>query len=321
MQLHPWNRGFEWRDRSGPFRRLPPAAIAAFDAKGYVVAPDLVAPDLVREATAEIDRIEAKVDSALQKMENGRMMIAETGAITFATHLVARSPVLAKLSRHPALVDLCADLIGPDVNLYWDQAVYKKPEKPRRFPWHQDNGYAFVEPQQYLTIWLALTDATRRERLPAGRARAPPERHAPPHVRRAARLRVLLRSAGRRARARARGRRRRLLVPHAAPHRTEHDGGGAQGVHPPVRAGRRGDPARRRRGGPAQQARRGRRARAPVPGPARRPRGLEEPARDQVLLARFALELLAEVGMRDPDQRLRALGDATCPSGSPSRTR
>jgi phytanoyl-CoA hydroxylase len=38
--------------------------------------------------------------------------------------------------------------------------VYKKPEKPRRFPWHQDNGYTYVEPQQYLTCWLALTDAT-----------------------------------------------------------------------------------------------------------------------------------------------------------------
>jgi ectoine hydroxylase-related dioxygenase (phytanoyl-CoA dioxygenase family) len=38
--------------------------------------------------------------------------------------------------------------------------VYKKPEKPRRVPWHQDNGYTYIEPQQYLTIWLALTDAT-----------------------------------------------------------------------------------------------------------------------------------------------------------------
>ena len=55
---------------------------------------------------------------------------------------------------------MCADLIGPDVRLYWDQAVYKKTEKPRRFPWHQDNGYTFVEPQAYLTVWLALTDAT-----------------------------------------------------------------------------------------------------------------------------------------------------------------
>ena len=56
--------------------------------------------------------------------------------------------------------DLCHDLVGPDVRLYHDQAVYKKPEKPRRFPWHQDNGYTFVEPQQYLTCWVALTDAT-----------------------------------------------------------------------------------------------------------------------------------------------------------------
>jgi phytanoyl-CoA hydroxylase len=166
MELHPWNLGFAWSDRTGPFRRLAPEDVAAFDAKGFVIVPDLVAPGLLAEATAEIDRIEEKVDAALQKMENGRMMIAETGAITFATHLVARSPVLAKLSRHPALVDLCADLVGPDVNLYWDQAVYKKPEKPRRFPWHQDNGYAFVEPQQYLTIWLALTDATPENGCP-----------------------------------------------------------------------------------------------------------------------------------------------------------
>ena len=44
--------------------------------------------------------------------------------------------------------------------MYHDQAVYKMTEKPRRFPWHQDNGYLFVEPQHYLTCWIALTDAT-----------------------------------------------------------------------------------------------------------------------------------------------------------------
>ena len=65
-----------------------------------------------------------------------------------------------RFAAHPVFTDLCHDLIGPDVRLYHDQAVYKKPEKPRRFPWHQDNGYNFVEPQQYLTCWVALTDAT-----------------------------------------------------------------------------------------------------------------------------------------------------------------
>ena len=61
---------------------------------------------------------------------------------------------------------MCADLIGPDVRLYWDQAVYKKPGTESPFPWHQDNGYAFVEPQQYLTCWVALTDATEDNGCP-----------------------------------------------------------------------------------------------------------------------------------------------------------
>ena len=64
--------------------------------------------------------------------------------------------------------DLAHDLIGPDVRLYWEQAVYKKPGTADDFPWHQDNGYTFVEPQQYLTCWIALTDADARERLPLG---------------------------------------------------------------------------------------------------------------------------------------------------------
>ena len=62
--------------------------------------------------------------------------------------------------------DLVHDLIGPDVRLYWDQAVYKKPGTRAPFPWHQDNGYTFVEPQAYLTCWVALTDATETNGCP-----------------------------------------------------------------------------------------------------------------------------------------------------------
>jgi len=44
--------------------------------------------------------------------------------------------------------------------------VYKKPEKPQPFPFHQDNGYTYVEPQAYLTCWIALTDATLENGCP-----------------------------------------------------------------------------------------------------------------------------------------------------------
>jgi ectoine hydroxylase-related dioxygenase (phytanoyl-CoA dioxygenase family) len=157
---HPWNTTFAWEDRSGPFLALSAEQVRSYDEQGFVVVPDLVPAPVLAEITAEIDAIEAEVEQALRANEGGRVTISEAGAITFSVHLVERSSVLRSLVADPALADIAADLIGPDVRLYWDQAVYKKPEKPRRFPWHQDNGYAFVEPQQYLTIWLALTDAT-----------------------------------------------------------------------------------------------------------------------------------------------------------------
>ena len=104
--------------------------------------------------------------SELRQLDGGKLFIARADAITFTTHLVARSAVLRDLVSSPPLTDLCADLIGPDVRLYWDQAVYKKHDADATFPWHQDNGYAFVEPQQYLTCWIALTDATEDNGCP-----------------------------------------------------------------------------------------------------------------------------------------------------------
>jgi phytanoyl-CoA hydroxylase len=164
--LHPWNAGFTWVDSEPPFRTLTAGQVAQFDRDGFVVVPDVVAPDDLAAIVDEIDGFEAGVEAFLRNEDGERFSIAEAGAITFTTHLVTKSPRLAAFARAPFFAGVCADLVGPDVNLYWDQAVYKKPEKPRRFPWHQDNGYAYVEPQQYLTCWVALTDATAHNGCP-----------------------------------------------------------------------------------------------------------------------------------------------------------
>jgi phytanoyl-CoA hydroxylase len=159
-QLHAWNHGFTWVDSAPPYQALSAEQVAQFDRDGFVVVPDVFDAATVAGIVDEIDGFEAGVEAFLRAEDGERFSIAEAGAITFTTHLVTRSPRLAAFARHPFFTGACADLVGPDVNLYWDQAVYKKPEKPRRFPWHQDNGYAYVEPQQYLTCWVALTDAT-----------------------------------------------------------------------------------------------------------------------------------------------------------------
>ncbi|MFZ6002980.1 MAG: phytanoyl-CoA dioxygenase family protein, partial [Actinomycetota bacterium] len=165
LALHPWNRDFRWSP-SAPPRHLDDSQVRQFDEKGYVVVPGVFDSAIIAAIVEEIDGFEAEVEGFLKQLDGERISIAEAGAITFTTHLVARSERLRAFSLHPFFAGACADLIGPDVNLYWDQAVYKKPEKPRRFPWHQDNGYAFVEPQQYLTCWVALTDATLQNGCP-----------------------------------------------------------------------------------------------------------------------------------------------------------
>ena len=156
----PRNRSFEWSVPAGPFRRIDAEQARSWHEEGYFLLEGAFDAATVAEVARAIDPVEAKVSEFLRGRPGGKVSIAEDGNITFTTHLVLRSPVLRAFCAHAVFQDLGHDLIGPDVRLYWDQAVYKKPERPGVFPWHQDNGYTYVEPQQYLTCWVALTDAT-----------------------------------------------------------------------------------------------------------------------------------------------------------------
>ncbi len=160
VQRHPWNRDFTWRGHHTPLRRLTSEQAEQFDRDGYVVLEDVFTDEELAPVITATDEAEARTDEFLGKMEGGRISIAEQGAITFSLFVVQTHEAARRFASHPVFAGLCHDLVGPDARLYHDQAVYKKPEKPRRFPWHQDNGYTFVEPQQYLTCWVALTDAT-----------------------------------------------------------------------------------------------------------------------------------------------------------------
>ncbi len=164
---HPLNDGFTWTDHHGPLRVVTEAQAAAYDEQGFFVLEDALDAATVGAVRAEIDPIEAEVEEELRRStEDGRAFIYRAGEITFTTHLVTRSALLRDLVASTPLRDVAVDLLGADVRLYWDQAVYKKPGTEAPFPWHQDNGYTFVRPQQYLTCWIALTDVTEDNGCP-----------------------------------------------------------------------------------------------------------------------------------------------------------
>ena len=163
---HPRNTSFHWEMPKPPYRALSTRQAREYDETGAFLLEAAFTAAEMDEVSDAIAPFEKATEDALRKLEGGRYLIAKADAITFTTHLVGKSEALRRFSRHPVFQDLCHDLMGPNARLYWDQAVYKKPGNPEEFPWHQDNGYTYVEPQQYLTCWVALNDATEENGCP-----------------------------------------------------------------------------------------------------------------------------------------------------------
>ena len=175
--------------RDAPLQILSPAQRDEMDLLGFTVLEDAFGPQLMEELEAEIDRLEAAANpldgpasglsgpqppgaAAGAKVERTRSgaridSISDATAITFTAHLVLQSAVARAFCGSEVFQKIVHDVLNqPDCRLYTDQAVYKKPCPGRRFPFHQDNGYVFIEPLQYLTCWVALNDATAENGCP-----------------------------------------------------------------------------------------------------------------------------------------------------------
>lgn len=94
------------------------------------------------------------------KEAGGESGISRAGEILFSDHIAERNEAVFDFTKNQKMVELTIQLLGPDVDLYWNQTVYKNPENEKEFPWHQDDAYTPVEPSPYLTCWLAVSDAT-----------------------------------------------------------------------------------------------------------------------------------------------------------------
>lgn len=160
MQAHPLNQSFVWQQPDPPYELITEEQARAYRQQGGFVLEGAFTAQEVAELTAELDPIEEASNARLADIPQGQPTIARENEIVFQAHVVQSSPLARRFSQHRVCQGLCRDLIGGPVRLYWDQLVYKRPGTTDDFPWHQDNGYNFVSPQQYLTCWVALTDAT-----------------------------------------------------------------------------------------------------------------------------------------------------------------
>lgn len=131
---------------------------AAFVEQGFFITEPLFDAAALDEIAAEFERIRAEEDAALG--EGGSRGITHRGRRYFLAGLHRRSKACHRLVTSRTLTELAVALLGPDVRLYWNQAVIKPPHHGAAFAWHQDTGYVPIEPKEYLTCWLAVDETT-----------------------------------------------------------------------------------------------------------------------------------------------------------------
>jgi hypothetical protein len=87
-----------------------------------------------------------------------------------------------KLAHNGAILDAVEDIIGPDI-LLWDSTFIIKEAGDGKFvSWHQDLAYWGIEPDDVVSIWLALSPATGESgcmRMMPGSHRAGRMEHIP----------------------------------------------------------------------------------------------------------------------------------------------
>ena len=93
------------------------------------------------------------------------------------TQLCERNIHFRKTLFNKRILDVIEDLIGPNIMLFHDQALFKPAKTGGPVPWHQDNGYWQCSPANLVSCWITLDDAFKDN----GAMQVIPRSHLKPH--------------------------------------------------------------------------------------------------------------------------------------------
>jgi phytanoyl-CoA hydroxylase len=123
---------------------------------GYFVTDPMFSPAELLAVSDEFDRLHGlAIDEARASGDPKTLELTTHRPFIGQAH--TRSALLAELVRAPIYLDAAARFVGPDADLYYNQAVIKPPGTGRSFAWHQDSGYHVTRPLEYVTCWTAIS--------------------------------------------------------------------------------------------------------------------------------------------------------------------
>ena len=119
--------------------------IKQYQEEGYVAPINVLSKEEAKEIRDEIERIEKKWPNELEGL--GRNYV----------HLI--SPVFNKICYKPKILDAVESLIGQNILICGTTLFIKNANEKGFVSFHQDAKYIGLEPHNWVTAWIAVTDA------------------------------------------------------------------------------------------------------------------------------------------------------------------
>ena len=119
--------------------------IKQYEEDGYLAPIDILSKEEANEIKEEIEIIEKKWPNELEGL--GRNYI----------HFI--SPVFDKISHNSKILDAVESIIGKNILICGTTLFIKNPDQKDFVSFHQDAKYIGLEPYNWVTAWLAVTDA------------------------------------------------------------------------------------------------------------------------------------------------------------------
>jgi non-heme Fe2+,alpha-ketoglutarate-dependent halogenase len=118
-----------------------------YNEEGYVAPLDILTKEEALEARNEIELIEKKMPNEIDK--SGR----------YNVHLI--SPKLDAIVHNSKILDAVESIIGKNILVCSTTLFIKDPKQEGFVSYHQDAKYIGLEPHNWVTAWIAITDSNK----------------------------------------------------------------------------------------------------------------------------------------------------------------
>jgi len=119
-----------------------------YEDQGFVSPINIFSKDKAKEIRNEIELIENKIPGELEK--SGR----------YNAHLI--SPLLDEVTHNSKILDAVQSLIGENILVCGTTLFIKNPNEKGFVSYHQDAKYIGLEPHNWVTAWVAITDSNEK---------------------------------------------------------------------------------------------------------------------------------------------------------------